>query len=349
MHQFHTLKIKEVKKETPSAVSLLFDIPSNLASLFHFTTGQYVTLKTSIDGTEVRRAYSICSSEKSGDLRVAVKTIPEGLFSNFAFSTLEAGAVLDVSPPEGNFLLKTAANQSKNYLAFAAGSGITPIFSMVKTVLESEPKSSFTLVYGNKSEKETLFKEALDTLTKKHLARLRLQYVYSQERVEEALLGRIDKSTTNYIVKNKFKHTPFDSVFLCGPEDMIQTVTETLTENGFHKENIHFELFFSLADSKEISTATGVSEITVLVDDEETTFAMDQKDTILAAALRHHIDAPYSCQGGVCSSCMAKVTEGHAVMSANSILTDDEIKEGMILTCQAHPTTAKISIDFDDV
>jgi ring-1,2-phenylacetyl-CoA epoxidase subunit PaaE len=130
---------------------------------------------------------------------------------------------------------------------------------------------------------------------------------------------------------------------------MIQTVTETLTENGFHKENIHFELFFSLADSKEISTATGVSEITVLVDDEETTFAMDQKDTILAAALRHNIDAPYSCQGGVCSSCMAKVTEGHAVMSANSILTDDEIKEGMILTCQAHPTTAKISIDFDDV
>ena len=201
MHPFHPLKIKEVKKETPSAVSLLFDIPSNLASLFHFTTGQYVTLKTSIDGTEVRRAYSICSSEKSGDLRVAVKTIPEGLFSNFAFSTLEAGYVLDVSPPEGTFLLKTAANQSKNYLAFAAGSGITPVFSMVKTVLESEPKSSFTLVYGNKSEKETLFKEALDTLTKKHLARLRLQYVFSQERVEEALLGRIDKSTTNYIVK----------------------------------------------------------------------------------------------------------------------------------------------------
>ena len=349
MPQFHALAIKEIIKETRASVSILFEIPEDLTKTFSFTAGQYVTLRTRINEEEVRRAYSICSSENSGELRVAVKVIKNGLFSNHAFNNLKPGDLLEVTPPEGNFKLHTDSSQLKNYLVFAAGSGITPILSMIKTVLNTEPKSTFTLVYGNKTAEDTIFKNELNAFAKKHIARFNLKYVYSQEETDASIFGRIDKSVVNYIVKNKFKHLSFDDVFICGPEEMIHTVSNTLTEDGFLKEHINYELFVSSADSKEVSIAEGISKITVLVDDEETTFSMDQKDTILAASLRHNLDAPYSCQGGVCSSCMAKVTEGKAVMSSNSILTDDEIAEGLILTCQAHPTTEKIAVDFDDV
>jgi len=349
MPQFYPLKIKDLVKETKSAVSILFEIPTDLKKIFLFTAGQYLTVKTTIDEHEVRRAYSICSSEKSGELRVAVKTIQKGLFSNYAYDTLSSGDILEVAPPEGNFLLKTNDRHLKNYLGFAAGSGITPVFSMVKTVLENEPKSTFTLIYGNKSSEETIFKNELDKLKKTHIGQLTVIYSFSQENVEGSLFGRVDKSATNHIVKNKFKHLNFDEVFLCGPEDMIKTISNTLLENGYSKETIHFELFTSSNQNKIENNAKGISEITVLVDDEETLFAMDQKDTILAASLRQNIDAPYSCQGGVCSSCMAKVTEGKAMMTSNSILTEDELQEGFVLTCQAHPTTDTIKIDFDDV
>lgn len=349
MPHFHTLKIKNVTKETSDAVSILFEIPNDLKKSFTFTSGQYVTLRTKINGDEVRRAYSICSSEKSGDVKIAVKAIENGVFSNYANNELKAGDSIDVSPPEGNFLLQTNKENSKRYLAFTAGSGITPILSMVKTVLENEPKSTFTLVYGNKSSDSTVFKNELDTLSKDFIGRLNIKYVLSQEEKKGTLQGRIVKETVNYIVREKFNHLNFDEFFLCGPEEMIQEVSKTLTEDGFLKENIHYELFFSSAETKDISSADGVSEITVLVDDEETTFTMDQTDTILAASLRHNLDAPYSCQGGVCSSCMCKVTEGHAVMSSNSILTDSEVEEGLVLACQAHPTTATIAVDFDDV
>lgn len=349
MPQFHTLSIKEIIKETNAAVSILFDIPSDLKKIYSFTAGQYVTIRTKINGEEIRRAYSICSSENSGDLKIAVKAIENGLFSNYAFSALSAGETLEVSPPEGNFVLNTVKSQLKNYLGFAAGSGITPILSMVKTVLENEPKSTFTLIYGNKTSKTTIFKNELDALAKKFIARLNIKYAFSQEEKEEAIFGRIDKKATHYILREKFNHLSFDEFYLCGPEEMINVVSTKLTEEGFLKENINYELFYSEANTKEVTTNEGISEITVLVDDEETTFKMEKKDTILAAALRHNLDAPYSCQGGVCSSCMCKVTLGKAVMTANSILTDDEIKEGLVLACQAQPVTEKIAVDFDDV
>jgi len=349
MPQFHTLAIKEIIKETSSAVSILFEIPNDLKKTYSFTAGQYVTISTKVNGEELRRAYSICSSEKSGDLRIAIKAIENGLFSNYAYTTLKTGDTIEVAPPEGNFLLKTDSTQLKNYLGFAAGSGITPLLSMIKTVLEDEPKSTFTLIYGNKSAESTIFKNELDGLAKKFIARFNIKYAFTQEKKEGTISGRINKEATHYIVRTKFNHLNFDKVFLCGPEEMIDIVSTTLKEDGFHKEDINYELFVSSADTKDISSADGISEITVLVDDEETTFTMDQKDTILAASLRHNIDAPYSCQGGVCSSCMCKVTEGHAIMSSNSILTDSEIEEGLVLACQAHPTTAKIAVDFDDV
>lgn len=349
MPQFHALKIKEIVKETFNAVSILFEVPSDLQKSYAFIAGQYVTIRTEINNETIRRAYSICSSEKSGDLRIAVKAIKNGVFSNHAYQSLTVGDSLEVAPPEGNFKLNTNSKALKNYLGFAAGSGITPILSMIKTVLENEPKSTFTLVYGNKSNEETIFKQELDALAKKFIARLNLKYFLSQEEAKDTEYGRIDKTTVHTIVREKFNHLDFDEAFLCGPEKMIQSVSTALAENGFRKENIHFELFVSSSDTEEISGNEGISEITVLVDDEETTFSMNKNDTLLAASLRNNLDVPYSCQGGVCSSCMCKVTEGKARMTSNSILSESDLEEGLVLSCLAHPTTEKITIDFDDV
>ncbi|WP_442264704.1 2Fe-2S iron-sulfur cluster-binding protein [Tenacibaculum sp. ZS6-P6] len=348
MSQFYPIKIKDVIRETSSAVSLVFDITSELTNEFNFVAGQYITLKTTINGKEVRRAYSLCSSPKSGEVKVAVKAVENGVFSVFANEKLNAGDLLDVSKPEGKFVLEPENN--KNYIGFAAGSGITPVLSMVKSVLESNTSSTFTLVYGNKTIADTIFYKELAELKVQYAERFNLSYVFSRENVEDAVFGRIDKSHVNYFVKNIYKDLSFDKAFLCGPEEMINIASETLVENGFAKENVLFELFTASIDEAAASQVKeGETEITVVLDDEKTTFTMPQDSDILAEALRKKIDAPYSCQGGVCSSCIAKVTEGKAVMVKNQILTDEELEEGFILTCQAHPTTPTITVDFDDV
>jgi ring-1,2-phenylacetyl-CoA epoxidase subunit PaaE len=348
MATFYKVNIQEVKQETANAVSVLFKIPSHLKSEFNFTAGQYITIQQEIRGKEVRRAYSICSTPKSNEIRVSIKAVENGLFSVYATTHFKVGDEIEISIPEGRFLLNSEAN--KNYIAFAAGSGITPILSMVKSVLESEESSNFTLVYGNKSVADTIFYDELNSLKETYSDRFKLHYIFSRESVKNGLRGRIDQNVTNYFVKNMYKETSFDAAFLCGPEEMIQEVSKTLKSNNIAKENIHFELFTVSVDEEATSEIKeGASEITVLLDDEETTFTMQKTDTILAASLRNDLDAPYSCQGGVCSSCLAKVTEGKAVMVKNSILTDSEVEEGLILTCQAYPTTATITIDFDDV
>ena len=348
MADFHKVNIQEVKQETANAVSVLFDIPEQLKQDFNFVSGQYITLQTIIKGEEVRRAYSICSTPKSNEVRVAIKAVENGTFSQYATSDLKAGDEIEISAPEGRFELNPETN--KNYIAFAAGSGITPILSMVKSVLENEPSANFTLVYGNKSVADTIFYDELNSLKETYPNQFKLHYIFSREEVKNQLRGRIDKSVTNYFVKNMYKETTFDAAYLCGPEEMINAVTSTLKENYFTTENIHFELFTVSVDEEALEEVKeGTTKITVLLDDEETTFSMQQTDDILAATLRNDLDPPYSCQGGVCSSCLAKVTEGKAVMVKNTILTDGEIEEGFILTCQAHPTTATISIDFDDV
>lgn len=348
MATFYKVNIQEVKQETANAVSVVFNIPENLKSDFKFTAGQYITLQKEINDEEVRRAYSICSTSKSGEIRVAIKAVENGTFSVYAASELKAGDEIEISIPEGRFLLNPEAN--KNYIAFAAGSGITPILSMIKTVLENEPSSKFTLVYGNKTTDDTIFYNELNSLKESYPDQFKLHYIFSREDVKNQSRGRIDTSVTNYFVKNMYKETSFDGAFLCGPEEMIQEVSKTLESNNIAKENIHFELFTASIDKEAASEVKeGTSEITVLLDDEKTTFTMQQTDDILAASLRNDIDAPYSCQGGVCSSCMCKVTEGKAVMVKNSILSESEVEEGLILACQAYPTTAKITIDFDDV
>ncbi|TYP99753.1 ring-1,2-phenylacetyl-CoA epoxidase subunit PaaE [Tenacibaculum adriaticum] len=348
MNTFHPLKIKNIIKETSDAVSIIFDIPTHLQNDFTFIAGQYITIKATIKGEEVRRAYSLCSSPKSGEIKVAVKAVENGMFSVYATTELKIGDTLEVSKPEGKFILQPQAD--KNYIGFAAGSGITPILSMIKSVLESEPSSTFTLIYGNKSVTDTIFFNDLNILEQNYPQQFKLHYVFSREQQENALFGRIEKGQVNYFVKNLYKDISFSNAFLCGPEEMIETISETLQDNGFTSENISYELFSASIDEEAAAQVKeGESEITVVLDDEETTFTMKQTDNILSASLRHKLDAPYSCQGGVCSSCIAKVTEGKAVMVKNQILTDDELEDGFILTCQAHPTTPKIVVDFDDV
>ena len=350
MSSFLKLIIKEVRRETKDAVSILFNVPEELKANYKFIAGQYINLKLTLDNQEIRRAYSICSAPESNELRIAVKAVKNGAFSQFANTKLKAGDAIDVAHPEGKFIFQPDANALKNYVAFAAGSGITPVISIIKSVLKSEPKSTFVLVYGNKTPEETIFHQELHDLQLKYVGRLFVHCIFSQAKVENALFGRIDKSTVNYVMNNKHKTLDFDKFYLCGPETMINLVTDVLKEKNIPDSAIKFELFETSTQVNTISESLeGHAKITIVVDDEETTFEMSQKQTILEAALKHGIDAPYSCQGGICSSCLARVTEGSAEMKKNSILTDSEIADGLILTCQAHPTSSKIHVDYDDV
>ena len=350
MSSFYKLSIKEIIKETADAVSILFNVPEELQSHYIFVAGQYVNLKVTLDGQEIRRAYSICSSPKSGELRIAVKAVKNGFFSKFANEKLAVGNVIEVGTPEGKFTFEPKTDRQKNYAAFVAGSGITPVFSIFKSVLEEEPNSTFVLVYGNKSEKDTIFHNQLHDLQLQYVGRLFVQYVYSQSTTDNALFGRIDKSTVNFILKNKHAEMNFSKFYLCGPEEMINLVSNTLKENNISDSDIKFELFSTSSSESEIKVnADGHTKISILVDDEETIFEMSQKQTLLEAALKQGLDVPYSCQGGICSSCICRITEGEAVLKKNQILSDDELAEGLTLACQAHPTTATIKIDFDDV
>jgi ring-1,2-phenylacetyl-CoA epoxidase subunit PaaE len=350
MSQFHKLSIKDITKETEKAVTICFDVPQELKDTFQFKAGQYITLKTDVNGAEVRRDYSLCSSPKSGELKVAIKEVEDGTFSSYANSQLSIGDVLEVAPPNGRFLFEPNDSKTKNVALFAAGSGITPILSIIKCALEEEVQSEIILVYGNKTTKDTMFLNQLLELQHQYSSRFSIQFVFSQADEDNSIFGRIEKSTVNYVVKNKYKHIEVDAYYLCGPEAMIHTVKDVLTEHGTSEDRIHFELFKAAKpDTTDGTIANGTTKISILVDDETFTFEMSQKQTILEAALDEDIDAPYSCQGGICSSCIAKVTEGKATMRKNNILTDGELAEGLILTCQAQPTTPTLVVDYDDV
>jgi ring-1,2-phenylacetyl-CoA epoxidase subunit PaaE len=349
MSSFLKLIIKEIRRETKDAISILFNVPAELKANYTFIAGQYVNIRLTLDGEEIRRAYSICSSPESGELRIAVKAVKKGVFSQFANTKLKAGQALEVGKPEGKFLFEPKADRQKNYAAFVSGSGITPVLSIIKSVLTSEPKSSFVLVYGNKTPEDVIFSKELHDLQQHHVGRFFIHSVFSQAKVENALFGRIEKSTVNFVLNNKHKEMEFDKFYLCGPEQMIELVTAVLKEKNVKESAIKFELFTSSSHENVIQDLEGHTKITVMVDDEETTFEMSQKQTLLEAALKQGLDAPYSCQGGICSSCLARVTSGTAEMAKNSILTDGEIASGLVLTCQAHPTSETIYVDYDDV
>ena len=351
MAHFHTLSIKHILRQTDKCVTISFSVPEQLKQKFSFIAGQYITLKTVINGEEVRRDYSLCSSPKSGELTVAVKEVEHGTFSKYANNTLKEGDAIDVAEPQGRFTFTPDSSKTRTVAAFAAGSGITPVLSIAKTVLEEEPNSTFILVYGNKTSEDTIFFNELLKLHHNYKDRFYIKFVFSQAQEPDALFGRIEKSTVNLIVKNKYKHTTIDAFYLCGPEAMIHTVKDVLTQNNISKDRVFFELFKVAKTEQAIENSVnkGETEIKVIVDDEEETFVMSQSQTILEAALDKDIDAPYSCQGGICSSCIARITEGEATMRQNNILTDNEVAEGLVLTCQAHPTSSKIVVDYDAI
>jgi ring-1,2-phenylacetyl-CoA epoxidase subunit PaaE len=349
LNTFYPLAISEVKQETPNSVSISFIIPDNLKETFSFKAGQYITIRANISGAEIRRAYSICSHPSSEVLSVGIKKVKGGVFSEFANSQLQVGDKIDVMMPGGKFILDPNPQASRNYAAFVAGSGITPVLSIVKTALEQEPNSNFYLVYGNQTEGEAMFLNELLDIKLKYPNRLMLQLVYSREDFGNALFGRIDQAMVNFLLKNNFKDINFDDFYLCGPETMIDVVSSTLKANHVNTKQIHHELFTTAEGDLLVQPHEGDTTITIIVDDETETFTMPQKKSILDAALANKIDAPYSCQGGICSTCIARITEGSAEMRKNQILTDGEIAEGLILTCQAHPTSATLTVDYDDV
>lgn len=349
MADFFPLTVKHIKSLTPSSVAITFDIPKELIQTFAFIPGQYITIKKEIKGKELRRAYSISSSPKNDSITIGVKKVDKGGFSDYANTNLAIGDVLEVMPPEGRFVFKPSGI-TENIAAFAAGSGITPIISIAKTVLDSNAKNTFVLVYGNKSYKETMFYTDLVKLQLDYTNRFFVYFTNSQAKEDNSIFGRIDISTVNYVLKNKHKDLNFDAFYLCGPEAMIHLVTDTLIENEIPKDKIHFELFTATEIKDELPVkADGETEIEVTVDDETFSFTMDKKMLVLDAVLKENIDAPYSCQGGVCSSCIARVTEGKAEMEKNQILTDGEIEDGFILTCQAHALTPTLKVNYDDV
>ena len=351
MSQFYTLQIKDIHRETDKAVSISFNVPENLKNTFEFKAGQYVTLKTILDGEEIRRDYSLCSSPKSGNLKVAVKEVKGGTFSAFANTTLKVGDLLEVAPPKGRFIFEPNDSKTKNIALFAAGSGITPILSIIKCALEEEIHSKIILVYGNKTTQDTMFLKELLDLQHQYSNRFSIQFVFSQADEDNAVFGRIEKSTVNYVMKNKYKHIDVDAYYICGPEEMIHTVKSVLTEHGIAEDRIHFELFKAAkqTDTPVKNITSGKTRVTVMLDDVETTFEMSPEQSVLDAALDEDLDAPYSCQGGICSSCLAKLKEGEVKMRQNNILTDSEVAEGFILTCQSHPLTPTIYVDYDDI
>lgn len=349
MSGFHSLSISEVKKETPNSVSITFEIPEQLAKIFTFKAGQYITLKHNIEGTEIRRDYSLCSSPGSHVLKVGVKKVVDGSFSVFANESLKAGDTLEVMPPKGNFVFEPNEASKNNYAAFVAGSGITPVISIIKDVLEREPKSSFVLVYGNQNLKETMFYAELEALQHNNADRFNIEYIFSRSKEKNALQGRIDRSVVNYLLKNKYGESNFDRFYLCGPEAMIDEVSETILDRGVTKDKILFELFTSSKEGELSENHEGDTTITITLDDETQTFVMSKKQSVLEAVLDKGLDAPFSCQGGICSTCIARLKKGKVEMRNNQILTDEELEEGFVLTCQSHPTTPTLEVDYDDV
>ncbi len=356
MIHFYKLKVKEVKKETSDCVSIAFDIPNEYKENFLYNHGQYLTLRTTIDGEEVRRSYSVCSSPLDGELRVAVKKVHDGVFSRFANEQLKKGDTIDAMPPIGKFFTQLDEEHKKNYVAFAAGSGITPILSIIKTTLLTEPNSQFTLVYGNRSRQSIIFKEELEALKNKFINRLSIIHVLSREKMDAKInFGRIDSEKCQLIFEKAINPQTIDEFFLCGPEEMIFAIKDCLEGLGIEKKRVHFELFTShglkktkAAPKKEYESGDVKSRITIKLDGSSFDFDLGfEDDSILNAALKMGADLPFACKSGVCCTCRAKLVEGEVDMDVNYGLEPEEVEQGFILTCQSHPRTEKVVVDFD--
>jgi ring-1,2-phenylacetyl-CoA epoxidase subunit PaaE len=354
---FYPLRIKKINKETDQCVSVEFEIPESLSNSFQFKQGQSLTMRTNLDGEEVRRTYSLCSSPLDKKWKVAIKKVDGGLFSSFANDNLKEGDLLDVMEPVGKFYTDLDPSNKKNYLAFAAGSGITPVISIIKTVLKTEPQSTFTLVYGNRSRSSIIFFEELEGLKNKFIDRFSFINVLSRERTETPInFGRIDIGKLTELEK-LIDYKKMDEIFICGPEEMIFCVKNFLEQKDISEKKIHFELFTTSGQKKKSgvgSQESGVKEgtqskITVKVDGRSFDFdlSLSSNITILDAALKQGADLPFACKGGMCCTCKAKLIQGEVEMDVHWGLEHEEIEQGYILTCQSHPKTEKVVVDFD--
>ena len=354
---FHSLTIADIRNETPECVSIAFQVPEALKKDYLFKQGQNITLRTTLDGEEVRRSYSICSSPFENELRVAIKVAPHGKFSTWANQKLKKGDTLEVLPPTGRFYTELKTGNKKNYLAFAAGSGITPVISLIKTTLLTEPASTFTLVYGNRNRANIIFKDQLEALKNKFIDRLAVHHILSREKTETTINhGRINIDKCNQLAEKLIDIHAVDEIFLCGPEEMIFSVKEWLQQQGVDKKKVHFELFTTPGEKPGASSREPVakkesgktSKITVKLDGIAFDFDLAPGgDPILDAALKQGADLPFACKGGVCATCKAKLLEGKVEMDTNYALEEEEVNEGYILTCQSHPLTDKVVVDFD--
>jgi ring-1,2-phenylacetyl-CoA epoxidase subunit PaaE len=355
MSKFHRLVVAKVERETRDAVAITFAVPDALAEPFRFAAGQHLTLRADIGGQDVRRSYSICSGVRDGRLRIAIKRNPGGVFSGWANETLKAGDTLDVLPPLGHFGLPLAPGNRRSYAGFAAGSGITPLLSIVKTTLAAEPLSRFTLFYGNRASGTVMFKEELAALKDTYLTRFNLVHVLSREAQDIDLLhGRIDRTKADALAAHWLDLDAVDAVFVCGPDGMMQAVAEALKARGYPDAKIRIERFATSVPRHEHRPAKPPEpghtecEVTVVLDGVTRTFTLEKgKESILEAGLRAGIEIPYSCKSGVCSTCRAKLTAGEVDMDVNFALEDYEVARGFVLTCQSHPVTDKVAVDYD--
>ncbi len=356
MAEFHKIKVAEVYKETKDTVVVTFDIPEHLQDNFKFTQGQHLALKKDINGEDMRRSYSLCSSPIDMLWKVAIKQIPSGVFSTFANTELKSGDFLELMEPTGNFYVNVEPEISKNYIAFAAGSGITPLLSIIKTHLILEPKSTFKLFYLNQMVKSIIFKEEIEQLKNQFFGRFQVFYFLTKEKRDIPFLnGRFDKEKLAILTKIFIDIEDTNHCFICGPQDMIFLIREELEAAGLAKEKIHYELFFSgntdaidnkIAEALE-HKAEG-TEVTIIDGGKEFHFIMDDdSDTILDGALIAGADLPFACKGGVCGTCKCKIIEGSVEMKVNYALEESEIKNNFVLSCQAVPTSEKVKVDFD--
>jgi len=356
MIHFHKLKVRNVEKESEDCVSIEFEIPEDLKDAFQFKQGQNLTIKKILNGEELRRSYSICTSPFENKLKVAVKKAEGGVFSTWANAQLKIGDVLEILPPTGKFYTELNPSQKKNYVAFAAGSGITPILSIIKTTLVTEPESTFTLVYGNRTKTSIIFKEDLEALKDKFIDRFRVYHILSRELTEAPINnGRIDVDKLELLFTKLIDQKSCDEFFVCGPEEMIFCIKRYLESRGVSTNKIHFELFTvpgqkrSEAESVKLEIEQGPkAKVSVKLDGIVFDFDLNyESESILDAALKQGADLPYACKGGVCTTCKAKLVEGEVSMDVNWGLEPDELAKGFILTCQSHPKTNKVVIDFD--
>lgn len=349
---FHRLRIADIRQETSDTISLAFDIPTELKQDYHFLSGQYLTLRSNINEEEFRRSYSLCSAPFENEWRVAIKQVEGGVFSNFAKGSLKIGDEIDVMTPTGHFKILIDPTHEKNYVLFAAGSGITPIMSIIKSVLRQEPLSTISFFYGNKNFASIIFREEIEALKNEFLDRLSIIHVLSRESLGNPIQkGRIDAEKCSKLADAFLKHESIDEVFVCGPEEMIHAVKDTFVARNVDPKHIHFELFGT--KSKPVEKAP-VGEnvhanVTVIIDGDALDIALDSNDeSVLDAAQKAGADLPFACKGGVCCTCKAKVLEGTARMDVNYALEEDELEAGYILTCQAHPTSERLVVSFDE-